>query len=244
MRQIRIHVSQPLAPGTELALNDGAAEHVSRVLRMRTGDTLVLFNGDGRDYPATLTQCERREVRAHVDDAVDVDTESPLRLVLAQALVSGSKMDLVIQKAVELGVHAIVPLATERGTVQLDERRAEKRLAHWQGVVVSACEQCGRSTLPQVASVQPLSGWCASLMDDEALRLALIPGTDQRVRDLALGKAGAVLVVGPEGGLSAGDVQTLESAGFSGLALGPRILRTETAGLAALAALQSRFGDL
>ena len=244
MRQIRIHVSQPLAPGTELALDDGAAEHVSRVLRMRTGEMLVLFNGDGRNYPSTVTQCGRRAVQAKVNEVVDGIGESPLSLVLAQALVAGNKMDLVIQKAVELGIKALVPVLTERCKVELDERRAERRLRHWQSVVISACEQCGRSSLPQVAGVQPLSGWCSSLVDDGALRLALLPSADQRVRDLAPGKAGAVLVVGPEGGLSAGDVQTLENSGFSGLALGPRILRTETAGLAALAALQSRFGDL
>ena len=244
MRQIRIHVYQPLSPGNELVLDEGATEHVSRVLRMRIGDPLVLFNGDGRDYPARLTCCERREVRAQVDNAVDVATESALRLVLAQALVSGSKMDLVIQKAVELGVHAIVPLATERGTVQLDQRRAEKRLAHWQGVVVSACEQCGRSIVPQVSSLQSLSAWTSSLSDDGALRLALLPDADKRVGDLRPEAPGALLAVGPEGGFSPADIRHLEKAGFKGLKLGPRILRTETAGIAALAALQSRYGDL
>ena len=243
MRQTRIHVDQPLAAGRNVMLDERATEHVARVLRMRAGDTVVLFNGDGRDYPSTLKHCEKREVRAHVDDAVDVDTESPLRLVLAQALVSGSKMDLVMQKAVELGVHAIVPLTTERGTVQLDERRAEKRLAHWQGVVVSACEQCGRSLVPQVSPLQSLSEWTGSLNEDGALRLALLPNADKRVRDLRLGTTQVLLAVGPEGGFSKRDTAQLDHAGFTALGLGPRILRTETAGLAALATLQALHGD-
>lgn len=244
MRQTRIHVDQPLAAGREVVLDDRATEHVARVLRMRAGDEVVLFNGDGRNYPATLTHCEKRDARAQVERPVDVDTESALKLVLAQALVSGSKMDLVLQKAVELGVHAIVPLATERGTVQLDQHRADKRLAHWRGVVISACEQSGRSIVPRVSPLQTLSDWTGSLSEDGALRLALLPGADRRVRDLSLDDSGALLAVGPEGGFSPGDTEHLRKAGFTALGLGPRILRTETAGLAALAALQALHGDL
>lgn len=244
MRHTRIFVDQPLSIDQDLVLGADATEHVARVLRMREGDAVVLFNGDGRDFPSTLTHCTRREVRARIDATVPGIGASALPLVLAQAVVRGNKMDMVMQKAVELGVHALIPLVTERCMIELDARRAERRQQHWQSVVISACEQCGRSTVPTIARLQSLSEWCADLADDGALRLVLLPGADQRLRDLDLGDAGAVLVVGPEGGLSSGDVETLESAGFTGLALGPRILRTETAGLAALAALQAVHGDM
>lgn len=244
MRHTRIFVDQPLSIDQDLVLGADATEHVARVLRMREGDAVVLFNGDGRDFPSTLTHCTRREVRARIDATVPGIGASALPLVLAQAVVRGNKMDMVMQKAVELGVHALIPLVTERCMIELDARRAERRQQHWQSVVISACEQCGRSTVPTIARLQSLSEWCADLADDGALRLVLLPGADQRLRDLDLGDAGAVLVVGPEGGLSSMDVETLTDAGFTGLALGPRILRTETAGLAALAALQAVHGDL
>lgn len=244
MRQTRIHVNQALSPGTELALDDRATEHVARVLRMRVGDPLVLFNGDGLNYPSTVSRCARRDARVRVTEVVPGIGPSKLPLVLAQALVRGNKMDLVLQKAVELGVHSLIPVVTDRCTIELDERRAERRQQHWESVVISACEQCGRSTVPSIAAVRSLSDWCAKLPDDEAMRLALLPNAGRRVRDLAPGNAGAILVVGPEGGFSPADIQTLEGAGFTGLALGPRILRTETAGLAALAALQATHGDL
>lgn len=244
MRHTRIFVDQPLSTGQDLVLGADATEHIARVLRMRAGDAVVLFNGDGRDFPSTLTHCSRREIRARVDAAVPGIGDSAPPLVLAQAVVRGNKLDLVIQKAVELGVHALVPVLTERCMIELDTRRAERRQQHWQSVVVSACEQCGRSTVPTIAPMQSLFEWCTGLAADDALRLALLPGAEQRVRDLGPGEAGAVLVVGPEGGLSPGDIQVLENSNFTGLALGPRILRTETAGLAALAALQAMYGDL
>lgn len=243
MRQTRIYLDQSLATGTEAVLDRRASEHVARVLRMRAGDSLTLFNGDGHNYPASLIHCDRREVRATIDAVEPGIGHSSLPLMLAQALVRGNKMDLVIQKAVELGVHAIVPVLTERCMIELDARKAERRMQHWQSVVISACEQSGRSSLPIIAPLQSLSGWCADLPDDDVLRLALLPGAEQRVRDLQPGKAGAIVVVGPEGGLSPGDMRKLEEAGFNGLSLGPRILRTETAGLAALAALQAVHGD-
>lgn len=244
MRHIRIFADQPLSIDQDIILGADATEHVARVLRMREGDAVVLFNGDGRDFPSTLTVCSRREVHARVDAAVPGIVDSALPLVLAQAVVRGNKMDLVIQKAVELGVHTLVPVLTERCTIELDARRAERRRQHWQSVVISACEQSGRSTVPSIAPLRSLSDWCAQLPTGDALRLALLPGADQRVRDLEPGQGGAMLVVGPEGGLSPMDMETLQDGGFTGLALGPRILRTETAGLAALAALQAMHGDL
>ena len=243
MRTIRIHVDQPLAAGTELVLPAQAGEHVARVLRLAPDDPLTLFNGDGADYAATIRSVGKREVLVQVLDRQDVARESPLRLTLAQGVARGEKMDLIVQKATELGVARIVPLLTERSEVKLDPARAEKRLAHWRAVAASACEQCGRACLPEILPALPLPAWLAALADDGALRLALLPEAESSARELRPGDAGALLVVGPEGGLGDRDITVLHEAGFRGLRLGPRILRTETAGLAALAALQALHGD-
>ncbi|MGN2244594.1 16S rRNA (uracil(1498)-N(3))-methyltransferase [Frateuria sp. GZRR33] len=244
MRTIRIHVDEPLAPATELSLPPQAGEHVARVLRLGEGAPLVLFNGDGHDYAAVIIQAGKRDVRVRIDDRQAIANESPLPLTLAQGVARGEKMDLIVQKATELGVARIVPLLTERSEVRLDPARAEKRLAHWRAVAASACEQSGRARLPLILPTQSIEAWLASLPQDGALRLALLPEGDQAPRGLAFGPAGGLLVVGPEGGLGERDVASLTGAGFAGLRLGPRILRTETAGLAALAALQALHGDI
>jgi 16S rRNA (uracil1498-N3)-methyltransferase len=243
MRTIRIHVDQALAAGAEVTLPVQAGEHVARVLRLAAGDPLVLFNGDGCDYAAAIRSIDKREVRVQLLDRQAVARESPLRLTLAQGVARGEKMDLIVQKATELGAARIVPLLTERAEVKLDATRAEKRLAHWRAVAASACEQCGRAGLPEILPALPLSAWLASLAGDGALRLALLPKAESSARELRPGDAGALLVVGPEGGLGERDTAALHEAGFRGLRLGPRILRTETAGLAALAALQALHGD-
>lgn len=244
MRTIRIHVDQPLASGAELALPAQAGEHVARVLRLVAGDPLVLFNGDGADYAATIRSAGKREVLVQVLERQPVQRESPLRLTLAQGVARGEKMDLIVQKATELGATGIVPLLTERSEVRLDAERAAKRLAHWQSVAVSACEQSGRARIPRIAPIQPLAAWLGGLADDGALRLALLPGAEKTIGALRFGAAGGVLVIGPEGGLGEADTRALAQHGFLGLRLGPRILRTETAGLAALSALQACHGDL
>jgi 16S rRNA (uracil1498-N3)-methyltransferase len=244
VRTIRIHVDQPLSPDGEASLPAQAGEHVARVLRLGEGDPLVLFNGDGHDYAATIVHAGRREVRVRVGGRQAIANESPLRLTLAQGVARGEKMDLIVQKATELGVACIVPLLTERSEVRLDPARAEKRLAHWRAVAASACEQSGRARLPAILPTQPLEAWLTGLPQDDALRLALLPAGSQSLRPLAFGPSGGLLVVGPEGGLGERDVTALHTAGFAGLRLGPRILRTETAGLAALAALQALHGDI
>lgn len=244
MRTIRIHVDQPLSSGTELALPSQASEHVARVLRLTAGDAITLFNGDGSDYLSLIASVGKREVIVQVQAQQPLQNESPLRLTLAQGVARGEKMDLIVQKATELGVARIVPLITERSEVKLDPARAEKRLAHWQAVAASACEQSGRARLPEITAAQPLEAWLRGLDNDQALRLALLPEGTQRGRDIAFPPKGGLLVVGPEGGLGERDIHALTSAGFAGLVLGPRILRTETAGLAALAALQALHGDI
>jgi 16S rRNA (uracil1498-N3)-methyltransferase len=243
MRTIRIHADLPLIPGTELSLPAQAGEHVARVLRLVAGDPLTLFNGDGSDYPASIVALGKREVTVRIDSRQELHNESPLALTLAQGVARGEKMDLIVQKATELGVVRIVPLLTERSEVKLDATRAEKRLAHWRAVAASACEQSGRARLPEITAALPLSAWLDNLADDGALRLALLPEAARASRELRFTAAGGVLVVGPEGGLGERDISALTVAGFDGLRLGPRILRTETAGLAALAALQALHGD-
>ncbi len=243
MRTNRMYVDTPLSGVDELALPPAATRHAIRVLRLRVGAPLTLFNGDGYDYAGTLAHAAGAAARVRLHDQTAPDNESPWPLTLAQCLARGDKMDLVMQKATELGVTRIVPLVSERSGVRLDAARGARRLAHWQAVVASACEQCGRARLPQVAAPHALQSWLTALPADRALRLALLPGAHRRVRDLTPPTAGVLLVVGPEGGFAERDTTALTAAGFAGLALGPRILRTETAGLAALAAIQACHGD-
>jgi 16S rRNA (uracil1498-N3)-methyltransferase len=243
-RLSRIHVDARLAKGMRIALPDSAAAHLLRVLRLGIGDACVLFNGDGHDYAATIVSVARKIAEAEVSDACPVDNESPLRITLAQALARGEKMDWIIQKATELGVAAIQPIVSERTEVKLDGERADKRRAHWQAVAIAACEQCGRARLPLIAEPLALHHYASSL-DRESLKLMLDPDAQTTLRALSLADApGIELAIGPEGGFSQRDLAQLNAAGFLGLRLGPRVLRTETAGLAALAILQALVGDV
>jgi len=244
MRLTRVHVDADLAAGAEIVLPEGAATHLARVLRHEVGDACVLFNGDGRDYHGRIAALGKREVRVAVESVQDVERESPLPLVLLQGIARGEKMDLILQKATELGVHAVHPLWSQRSEVKLDEARAEKRHAHWRSVVASACEQSGRARVPEVSAPRSLAATLAALAPG-GLRLILDPEGELAFATLTVATGAAVLLaIGPEGGWSPLDRQQLRDAGFQGLRLGPRILRTETAGLAAIAALQARFGDL
>ncbi|MBN8728581.1 MAG: 16S rRNA (uracil(1498)-N(3))-methyltransferase [Xanthomonadales bacterium] len=246
MRIPRIHVPQPLAPGVEVELPPQAGEHVARVLRLEAGHPLRLFHGDGSEYAAELASLARRRVTARVLEAVPApDRESRLSITLGQGIARGEKMDWILQKATELGVARVVPLITGRTEVKLDAERAGRRMAHWQAVLASACEQCGRNRLPALDPPTRLVDWAGELASSPApgLRLILDPKGSRRVRDLAPASA-ITLAIGPEGGLSEQDRSILQQAGFDGLAVGPRILRTETAGLAAIAALQACHGDM
>jgi len=244
MRIPRVHVDQPLGPGHEVLLPEQSGEHIARVLRLERGHPLILFNGDGCEYEATLASLAKRAVTAEVTAVRAVERESPLRLTLAQGIARGEKMDWILQKATELGVARIVPIVTERTEVKLDEERAERRVLHWTQVIAGACEQSGRTRLPRLEMPQRLDRWLSALDDEGPLRLALIPGGDVGARDLPVMPHGALLCVGPEGGFSDKDIAMLQQSGFRALRLGPRILRTETAGIAALASLQALQGDL
>jgi 16S rRNA (uracil1498-N3)-methyltransferase len=242
VRLTRLYVATPLLAGARIALPEAAAGHLVRVLRAQAGDACVLFNGDGHDYDARIVAAGKRDAEVEILAARAIGNESPLRLVLLQALARGEKMDWILQKATELGVVAIVPVTSERSEVRLDGERADKRIAHWRSVVVSACEQSGRATVPAVAAPASLAQAMAGL-PASARRLLLDPQASQGMRKLDLAAGGLVLAIGPEGGWSARDLATLRGNGFEGLRLGPRVLRTETAGIAAVAALQACHGD-
>ena len=243
MRLTRSHVDLPLTSGARITLPEDSAAHLVRVLRLREGEACVLFNGDGHDYDATLASATKRGVDAQVTDARAVDNESPLRIVLLQGIARGEKMDLILQKATELGVAAIIPVMAERTEVKLDAERTEKRVAHWRSVIASACEQSGRARLPSLSAPASLAD-AARDVGTGATKLTLDPTGDVALATVEIASGAVVVAIGPEGGWSPRDRDTLSAAGFTGLRLGPRILRTETAGLAAIAALQSRFGDL
>ena len=245
MRVSRLHVDGPLAIGERIALPETAAGHLVRVLRADIGDACVLFNGDGHDYDARITAIGKRSGEVEILAARTLDNESPLRITLLQALARGEKMDWILQKATELGVAAVIPVESERSEVKLDGERVGKRVAHWQSVIVAACEQSGRAVVPAIAPPQPLANALRALPSSSALRLLLDPKAGQAldVIDEHPGRE-LVLAIGPEGGWSPRDRELLQAAGFEGMRLGPRILRTETAGIAAIAVLQSRLGDV
>jgi 16S rRNA (uracil1498-N3)-methyltransferase len=243
MRLTRAFVDAPLAAGANITLPAAPAAHLTRVLRLRAGDRVVLFNGRGGEYDAQLSAVGRTGVQARIDAHHAVERESALQVTLLQAIARGERMDLVVQKATELGVAAIVPLICERSVVQLDASGGERRSAHWRAVAVAACEQCGRNRLPHIAPVSLFEAACGAAAD--ATRVLLDPAASVPLVNAAAAAGRALtLLIGPEGGLSEGECRLAERSGFVACRLGPRTLRTETAALAALAAVQAVAGDL
>ena len=242
MRLTRSHIDQPMKVGNDIALPEDVAAHLLRVLRLEIGDACVLFNGDGHDYDARISHLGKRDARAEIIGARRIDNESPLRITLLQGIARGEKMDLILQKATELGVVRILPVMSERSEVKLDAQRTQKRLEHWRGIVVSACEQSGRATLPGIAAPQALSQ-AAGLREGRGFILdPFAEASLSSLGDAALREC--TIAIGPEGGWSPRDREQLLGAGYEGLRLGPRVLRTETAGIAAIAALQALCGDM
>ena len=239
----RLFVSGPLAVGATIELPAAETHHALHALRLVIGDAVTLFDGRGGEYGGVLAQAGKRTASVTVDAHHAVEREAPLRITLAQGLSSGDRMDYTVQKAVELGVTALQPIAAARSVVHLSAERAAKRLLHWQQIALHACEQCGRNRVPAVAPVQRLTTWLASLprLSGEA-RLLLQPEAPRTLRDVAL-PTSAMLAVGPEGGFDADECRALAVAGFVAVRLGPRVLRTETAGAAALAAMLAHWGD-
>lgn len=241
----RFFCPEPLAAGASVMLPEGPARHAVRVLRLGVGAELSLFDGAGGEYAARISSVRKDSVQVEVGAWRDEECESPLQVTLVQALQAGDKMDLTVQKAVELGVAAIQPVSSRRSVLRLDGERAARRVEHWRGVAASACEQCGRNRVPAVADVLPLVQWLASLppvSGEVPLRLMLAPGADRALTMLPPVR-NATLLIGAEGGLDPQEVAAASAAGFMPVRMGPRVLRTETAGLAALAAMQTLWGD-
>lgn len=240
MRNPRIYVDAALSVGGELALPSAQTRHLSQVLRLGTGDTLTLFNGNGRDYAARLLASSRQTSRVHIESEGEPEPTPPMDIHLVIGISKGERMDFALQKAVELGAERLTPVFTKRSQVKLDGARLDKRLEHWRGVVVSACEQSGRRRLPALEAAEPLETW---LEGRSGGGLLLDPTAPLTLPELSAPEHGVILLIGPEGGLAPEERTLAARHGFQGVRLGPRILRTETAPLAAIAVIQALWGD-
>lgn len=236
----RIYTTQALSTHTDITLESAPSQHVSQVLRLKPGAELILFNGDGQEYQTHITAITNRQVSVQASRQWTNTNESPLYIHLVQAIAKGEKMDYLIQKAVELGVMEFTALESSRTVVQLNATRADKRLAHWRGIMIAACEQCGRSVLP---ILNPLVSFKDFLQQKHpGAKLVLHPRSMTPL--LQLGAASKyTVVIGPEGGFSDEELRNLGNVGYQPVVLGPRILRTETAGTAVIAALNTLWGD-
>jgi 16S rRNA (uracil1498-N3)-methyltransferase len=242
MTSTRVYHPDRLQVGRDAALDEAASHHLGRVLRMKVGDPVVLFDGTGGEYRATLRVVERSGVRVRVEAFEPVERESSLQVSLVQAVSAGERMEFTLQKAVELGVVAIQPIVTRRSKVRLEGERADKRVAHWQRVVNAACEQCGRNRVPAVRPLLEFTAWLAE--PPLAMhRFVLQPGAAKRMSEAGPLAGPVELLAGAEAGLADEEAELAQQYGFVPVRLGPRVLRTETAGLAALAALQALWGD-
>lgn len=253
MRLTRVHVEEPLAPDSRLMLAEVPANHIRRVLRLVPGDALTLFDGRGGEYEARIEGLRKDAVIVAVGSHRAIERESPLAITLAQGVSRGERMDLVVQKATELGVRRIVPVLTERTVVRLNGQQSDPKVRHWRAIAVAACEQCGRNAVPEIASPVTLERFLSGTLlcgagraaaeDSTTSRFVLAPESSLRVRDVPP-VASLTLLVGPEGGLADSELEAARAAGYLAVRLGPRILRTETAAIVALAAIQERLGDL
>lgn len=244
MPRTRLHIEGNYTTGAELELASDKARYLTRVLRLRVGDPLLVFDGEGSEYQATLSSAGKTSATLSIDEKIAAETETNLRVHLVQGISRGDRMDVVVQKATELGIKRISPVLTEYGVVKLYGQRAEKRRDHWQKIAASACEQSGRVRLPLIDMPLALKDWFGSKPASVDAQLILRPGAKSSLPDIDEPPTKVCLLVGPEGGFSDGEYADAEVTGFRPIALGPRIMRTETAAVAALAILQSRWGDL
>jgi 16S rRNA (uracil1498-N3)-methyltransferase len=243
MRLTRVYVEAPVTAGKRVVVEGSAVNHITRVLRLRSGDALTVFDGSGGEFGARIEEFRKDAVVVAVEEHRPLDRESPLTLTLAQGISRGERMDWIIQKATELGTSKIVPLFTKRSMVRLDERQAERKIQHWRAIAVAACEQCGRNKVPELGT--PIDFFDVLPADSSgATRLLLSPTGDLRIEDLQDTAKAITVLIGPEGGLDDVEQEAALAAGFKAVRLGPRVLRTETAAIAALTIIQHHFGDL
>ncbi len=241
MRIPRVYVGQPLAITESVLLNESASHYLSKVLRMQEGRELIVFNGQGGEYFAQITEIGKKHVSIQLNQFVTDNRQSPLDLHLAIGISRGERMDWVLQKATELGVTQIIPLMTERTEVKIKGEKQDKKMQHWQQIIVSACEQCQRNLLPILQEPQAIDGWLKTVTTD--CRFVLHHRKDQGLSISPVPKS-VTLLIGPEGGLSEEEIALAENAKFQSLRLGPRVLRTETAPVAAISLVQYCWGDL
>jgi 16S rRNA (uracil1498-N3)-methyltransferase len=239
----RFYCSPPLPAEGSFPLPADAAHHAARVLRLRIGDAVQIFDGTGNECHGVIAEMSGKRVVVDNLTAVDANRESPLKITLAQALSSSEKMDWVIQKATELGVAAIQPLATERSVARLSSERAEKRIEHWQQVAISACEQCGRNVLPEILPPLDIMAWLQQMRAATSQKLILLPEGAQALHSQPRPESEVTLLIGAEGGFAQAESESALLCGFVPIRMGTRVLRTETAAIAGLAALQTLWGD-
>jgi 16S rRNA (uracil1498-N3)-methyltransferase len=252
MRLTRVYVEAALTTGSVVDLPPDTASHLAKVLRARLGDELILFNGDGREFNGAIDTVRGSRVSACVGESRQVDRESPLAITLVQCVPRGDRMDFIVQKATELGVSRIVPVLSQRSVVRLDAGQSESKAIHWRAVAVSACEQSGRTRLPSIDAARPLLGYLGESIPAGGPRLVFAPDSTAPWVSVASGSgretdtamAAAEIAIGPEGGFASDELEAFRVSGFSRVGLGPRILRTETAAIAALVWLQARFGGM
>lgn len=242
MRTPRFFQPSSLSAETEIDLDDNAVQHIARALRMREGEAIELFCGDGYRYPATLVSVEKRKVRARIDAQIPSASESPLKISIGQSISRGERMDYAVQKATETGMFEMTPLLSERCEVKLNAERQQKRQRHWQQIAISACEQSGRCAVPEINEISSLQDWCSNVEAD--LKLVLHHHTEAPLAALDFTPSSVALLIGPEGGLTESEVEQALAAGFKPLALGPRVMRTETAPVAAQSILHYLWGDM
>jgi len=242
MRIPRLYTPQALSSNSLIDLDENSSRHLISVLRMSAGQQVILFNGQGGEYSGELSNVRKNAASVSISKFINSDRESPLKVHLALGVSRGDRMDWIVQKATELGVSSITPLFTERTEVKLNAERLEKKTRHWQQIAISACEQCQRTLIPIVSPAIPLPQWVA--VDNDSLKLVLHHRADKRLSELSNNNNLVSLLVGPEGGLSNSEIDLSLNHGFKPLALGPRVLRTETAPLAALSIVQSLWGDM
>ena len=238
----RIYQPFTINQNSLITLNDDAFNHLIRVLRMKRGEEIILFDGSNHITPAVIHEINKKSVTVKTATTILDNRESPLNIHLGQVISRGEKMEFTIQKSVELGVSSITPLLSERCGVKLDEERMNKKVQQWQKIVISACEQSGRNVIPTINPVMKLENWCANLTSQ--LRLNLHPNAQHGIKHLSNDKNDISLLIGPEGGLSDAEINMTHQYDFTDILLGPRILRTETAALTAITALQVHLGDL
>lgn len=239
---VRIFQPTPILSHSLIELDENAFNHIVRALRMKEGESIVLFDGSNHITPAIIQQITKKSITVKTQDTIEENRESPLHIHLGQVLSRGDKMEFTIQKSVELGVSIITPLLSERCGVKLDNERLDKKIVQWQRIAQSACEQCGRNTVPIINPIQKLDKWCQQLVD--YTKITLHPRAQYGINHLTLANKDIALLIGPEGGFTEQEINMTEAHQFTQILLGPRVLRTETVALTAITALQVKFGDM